>query len=271
MERVDNPSRSPSKSAALTAVPLLGAAVGQQSSRASRAWSSAQPGAEPLLYTVEEAAALLRISRTLAYEMAGQYVASCGQAGLPVIRLRKRLRVPRWALLELALHGRVVSISGRVAGTGSDRRGGLPRACRPLTIDGGPRPALRKVLGSQSSVAFAREAPCYVVRAVDVGSRQLSRRPHIDRRRTEVPRRGTCKCALNGRGVDPITGTWQIGRPDPAKRVATTTGTHPRRGRSWCVGWSTPEQLKTPLPRPTMPPGYWPPLIDRWDRASGLE
>lgn len=131
MERVHNPSRSSSKSTALTAVPLLGAPDGQRTSRASRAWSSAQLGADPLLYTVDEAAALLRISRTLAYEMAGQYVASCGQAGLPVIRLRKRLRVPRWALLELALHGRVVSISGRVADTGErPRRVIAPRADR---------------------------------------------------------------------------------------------------------------------------------------------
>ena len=141
MERVDNPSRSPSKSTALTAVPLLGSPDGQQSSRASRAWSSPQPGGEPLLYTVEEAAALLRISRTLAYEMAGQYVASCGQAGLPVIRLRQRLRVPRWALLELALHGRVVSISARVAGTGerTPRRVTARRADRPRSTAGRSR------------------------------------------------------------------------------------------------------------------------------------
>lgn len=141
MERVDNPSRSPSEAAALTAVPSFGAAVVQQTSRAALAWSSAHPGAEPLLYTVEEAAALLRISRTLAYEMAGPYVASCGQAGLPVIRLRQRLRVPRSALLELALHGRVVSISARVAGTGerTPRRVIVRRADRPRSKVGRSR------------------------------------------------------------------------------------------------------------------------------------
>ena len=178
MERVDNPSRSPSKSTALTAVPLLGAPDGQQTSRASRAWSSAQPGAEPLLYTVEEAAALLRISRTLAYEMAGQYVASCGQAGLPVIRLRKRLRVPRWALLELALHGRVVSISDRVAGTGErpPRRVTARRADRSQSTAGRDRLSAKSSAHSRP-LAFASEAPCFVVRAVDAGSRQLSRRP----------------------------------------------------------------------------------------------
>ena len=97
-------------------------------------------------------AALLRISRTIAYEMAGQYEASCGQAGLPVIRLRKRLRVPRWALLELALHGRVVSISGRVAGTGERRRGGSPRDVptahnRRRTATGSPQSPRLTVVG----------------------------------------------------------------------------------------------------------------------------
>ena len=133
-------------------------ADGQQTSRASRAWSSAQPGAEPLLYTVEEAAALLRISRTLAYEMAGQYVASCGQAGLPVIRLRKRLRVPRWALLELALHGRVVSISDRVAGTGErpPRRVTARRADRSQSTAGRDRLSAKSSAHSRPSRSLAK-------------------------------------------------------------------------------------------------------------------
>ena len=128
-------------------------AYGQQTSRASRAWSFAQPGADPLLYTVEEAAALLRISRTLAYEMACQYVASCGQAGLPVIRLRKRLRVPRWALLEIALHGRVVSISGRFAGTGERpaRRVIAGRADRSQSTAGSDRLSARTSAHSRPS------------------------------------------------------------------------------------------------------------------------
>ena len=62
-------------------------------------------GAElPLLLTVEEAAGVLRIGRTLAYSLARRYVESGGVAGLPVIRLGNRLRVPRWALLESGLH-----------------------------------------------------------------------------------------------------------------------------------------------------------------------
>ena len=64
-----------------------------------------------LLLTVEEAARLLRIGRSLAYEMAREYLASGGTTGLPVIRLsRGSLRVPRWALLELIATGRLVRL-----------------------------------------------------------------------------------------------------------------------------------------------------------------
>ena len=64
----------------------------------------------PLLYTVEEAAAVLRIGRTLAYALARRYEASGGTAGLPVVRVGNKLRVPRWALLELVATGRVVNL-----------------------------------------------------------------------------------------------------------------------------------------------------------------
>ena len=64
----------------------------------------------PLLLTVEEAAGLLRIGRTLAYELARRYEASGGTAGLPVMRLGGCLRVPTWALGELVSTGRVVRL-----------------------------------------------------------------------------------------------------------------------------------------------------------------
>jgi hypothetical protein len=67
--------------------------------------------AYPLLLTVEEAAGLLRIGRSLAYELARQYEASDGREGLPVMRLGSCLRVPRWALAELIATGRVVRLA----------------------------------------------------------------------------------------------------------------------------------------------------------------
>jgi hypothetical protein len=65
--------------------------------------------ATPLL-TIDEAARVLRIGRSLAYQLARQYEASGGVSGMPVIRLGGVLRVPRWALVELVLTGRVVRL-----------------------------------------------------------------------------------------------------------------------------------------------------------------
>ena len=67
----------------------------------------------PLL-TIEEAGRVLRVGRSLAYQLAGEYEASGGLSGLPVIRLGGCLRVPRWALLQLALTGRVVRLCDAV-------------------------------------------------------------------------------------------------------------------------------------------------------------
>jgi excisionase family DNA binding protein len=85
---------------------------------------------DPLL-TVEEAARVLRIGRSLAYQLVAEYDASGGLSGMPVIRVGGCLRVPRWALLELALTGRVVrlcdAVVSSVAGTlvpGEDGHGG---------------------------------------------------------------------------------------------------------------------------------------------------
>jgi hypothetical protein len=63
------------------------------------------------LLTVAEAAQRLRIGRSLAYELAGAYLATGGVEGLPVIKLGARMRVPRWALDELARTGRVVRLT----------------------------------------------------------------------------------------------------------------------------------------------------------------
>lgn len=64
----------------------------------------------PML-TVREATDYLRIGRSLGYQLAHEYLDSGGTSGLPVIRFgEKCLRVPRWALVELATSGRVVRL-----------------------------------------------------------------------------------------------------------------------------------------------------------------
>lgn len=55
----------------------------------------------PVLLTVEEAGALLRIGRTKAYAMAREWRDTDGRSGLPVIDLGHVLRVPRHALEEM--------------------------------------------------------------------------------------------------------------------------------------------------------------------------
>ena len=54
---------------------------------------------EPDFLTIDQAAAVLQIGRTAAYEMARLYQCSDGKEGLPVVRVGRQLRVPR-AVLE---------------------------------------------------------------------------------------------------------------------------------------------------------------------------
>ncbi len=61
----------------------------------------------PDFLTVTEAARVLRIGRTAAYEQAVRFEATGGAEGLPVIRIGKQLRVPT-ARLE-AMAGRPLS------------------------------------------------------------------------------------------------------------------------------------------------------------------
>jgi Helix-turn-helix domain len=55
----------------------------------------------PDVLTVEEAAAVLRIGRTAAYELCRQWRLTGGRAGLPVLTFGRTLRVPRAALARM--------------------------------------------------------------------------------------------------------------------------------------------------------------------------
>jgi hypothetical protein len=80
--------------------------------RTSTEDQAAQAAIEELqLLTVAEAAHSLRIGRSLAYELARTYIATDGLEGLPVLKLGARMRVPLWALEELARTGRVVRLA----------------------------------------------------------------------------------------------------------------------------------------------------------------
>ena len=71
-------------------------------------------GSMPDFLTVEEAARVLRIGRTVAYQLAQQFRATGGTEGLPVIALGHQLRVPRARLEQWAgaqLHATAVPSS----------------------------------------------------------------------------------------------------------------------------------------------------------------
>jgi Helix-turn-helix domain len=85
---------------------------------------------QPVLLTVEEAARVLRIGRTKAYDMAREWRVTGGKAGLPVVDFGNVLRVPVAALAErLGLDA-----SQLTAGMRSD-------AATPEATEPPPRPA----------------------------------------------------------------------------------------------------------------------------------
>lgn len=55
----------------------------------------------PHFLSIEQAAAVLEISRTATYQLANDWLRTSGADGLPVIRLGRTLRVPRAALERL--------------------------------------------------------------------------------------------------------------------------------------------------------------------------
>jgi excisionase family DNA binding protein len=51
---------------------------------------------------VEEAAQMLRISRTVAYALARRWLETDGRDGLPAVRIGRSIRIPRVALERMA-------------------------------------------------------------------------------------------------------------------------------------------------------------------------
>ena len=86
---------------------------------ADNAWSL--PMSTPDLLTVTEAAVVLRIGRTTAYELARRDLATAGGESLGVIRVGGQLRVPRVAL-ERLVGAPIVVPEGPLAGNGSRER-----------------------------------------------------------------------------------------------------------------------------------------------------
>ncbi len=59
----------------------------------------------PDFLTVEEAASVLRLGRSQTYELTRVYRATGGRQGLAVVKLGRRLRVPKTALVRLSALG----------------------------------------------------------------------------------------------------------------------------------------------------------------------
>jgi hypothetical protein len=97
----------------------------------------------PLLLTIRQAAKVLKVCSAKAYAMAHLYEVT-GCEGLPVIRLDKLYRVPRWAFAVLVLTGRVVTLAEleahaqQVLGQLADQRAPSP-ATAEAEPDASPR------------------------------------------------------------------------------------------------------------------------------------
>lgn len=107
----------------------------------------------PFMLTVEEAADLLGIGRTLAYELVHRFIDSGGAEGIPVIRIGRCWRVPREELLERIRLGCITGSSDVVLDElASRRRPGVDGAGEP----NGVRRRVRVRRGGQVAGARAR-------------------------------------------------------------------------------------------------------------------
>jgi excisionase family DNA binding protein len=71
---------------------------------------------EAAFLRVREAAVVLGISNSAAYELANAWLATDGRTGLPAVRMGRRILIPRAAIDRLAAvgsdHGDVVNLVG---------------------------------------------------------------------------------------------------------------------------------------------------------------
>jgi hypothetical protein len=91
----------------------------------------------PDLLTVEEAAAVLRIGRSLAYQLARRWVTSNGTEGLPVILAGRCMRVVKHQLGEIVRGERTLTASvppPAVARKPSSRSGRRTRPVNQLRL-----------------------------------------------------------------------------------------------------------------------------------------
>ena len=90
----------------------------------------------PMTLTVKDAARVLQIGRSKAYELTTLYASSGGTQGLPCLRLGDLLRIPKFALYEFVTTGRIVQlIPQRDANATPDATGSRKPARKPRASD----------------------------------------------------------------------------------------------------------------------------------------
>ncbi len=103
--------------------------------------------AAPDFMTVEEAADVIRIGRTAAYQLARLYLTSGGAAGLPAVKYGKQTRVPRHKLEEM--------LGGPITWPPPKRR--RPAETAPVRLAGAPparRRSTRRTTSAEQSLLF---------------------------------------------------------------------------------------------------------------------
>lgn len=106
----------------------------------------------PDFLTVEEAAAVLRIGRTLAYQLAQEWIATGGVRGIPCRRVGRLLRVPSRELAEFM--GAPITWPPVTAVVELDTHRDQPAARSSRSTTPRPRRASRRAATEQTSLPF---------------------------------------------------------------------------------------------------------------------